>query len=290
MEERSFSWFPKLTRVMEALPPENVAEFAMAVVRYGTYGEEPEPSSPLLAAVFEGIREDVDNSVNARTKNKGGRPPKKPRENGGFEVSETTETPVSENENRFPESETPVTENGNPAKPVSENGNPPYISQAIPSHTKPSQTMPGHTPPNPPAGEFADDGEEFAAFAVACIEAFNAETGQDYRSSGGRDWLDLRRVFDNGRTVDDVRAVVRTKLREWGRDPKMRKFVRPSTLFGPKFEEYLAECGGLKDAPSEPCPDCGRPMVPIGEVVENPKDPTRLWCLRCRKAHGGKGA
>ena len=284
MEERTFTWFPKLTRVMEALPPENVAEFAMAVMRYGTYGEEPELSSPLLAAVFEGIREDVDNSVNARTKNKGGRPPKKPRENGGLEVSETAETPVSENENQFPKSETPVAGKENPSEEVSESGNPSYIYQA-----KPYQAIPSHNPPNPPEAD-SDDSEAFAAFAVECIAAFNDETGQDYRSSGGKDWLDLRRVWDNGRTVDDVRAVVRSKLREWGRDPKMRKFVRPSTLFGPKFEEYLAECGPIKAAGGEPCPDCGHAMVPIGEVVDNPKDPTRLWCPKCRKAHGGKGA
>ena len=209
MEERTFTWFPKLTRVMEALPQENVAEFAMAVVRYGTYGEEPELSSPLLAAVFEGVREDVDNSVNARTKNKGGRPRKQeagaspvsdPEENGGFEGSENPKTGVSE---------VSETEKRGLCE-VSESGNPPYINQAIPSQTIPSQAKPGHNPPNPPAGEFeGDDSEEFAAFAVACIDAFNAETGQDYRSSGGKDWLDLRRVFDNGRTVDDVRAVVR---------------------------------------------------------------------------------
>ena len=300
MEERTFTWFPKLTRVMEALPPENVAEFAMAVVRYGTYGEEPELSSPLLAAVFEGVREDVDNSVNARTKNKGGRPPKNPRENGGSDARETEKTGVSEiskpENGGFGTSEsskTGVSDVSETSKrglcEVSETENPPYISQAIPNQTIPSQDKPGHNPPNPPAGDL-DDSEEFAAFAVACIDAFNAETGQDYRSSGGRDWLDLRRVWDNGRTVDDVRAVVRSKLRDWGRDPKMRKFVRPSTLFGPKFEEYLAECGPIKAAEGEPCPDCGRPMVPIGDVIEKPKDPSRMWCERCRKAHGGKGA
>lgn len=118
---------------------------------------------------------------------------------------------------------------------------------------------------------------------MACLDAFNAETGQDYRSSGGTDWLDLRRIHDNGRTVDDVRAVVRLKLREWGRDPKMRRYVRPSTLFGPKFEEYLAECGGLSAPPAAKCPECGHALVPIGDVVENPKDPSKLWCERCRK-------
>ena len=137
---RIFTWFPKLTRVLETLPPENVAEFAMAVAEYGTNEEEPTFSSPLLAAVFEGVREDIDNSINARQKNKGGRPKKNPRENGGLEVSETQETPVMENENQFSKTETPVMENENHSEEVSKNGNPPYINQTIPSHTIPSQT------------------------------------------------------------------------------------------------------------------------------------------------------
>lgn len=116
MEERTFSWFPKLTKVMASLPPEHVAEFAIAVANYGTNGVEPSFENPLMAAVFEGVRGDIDNSLTNKYRNKGGRPPKNPRENGGSEVSETSETPVSENEN--------------PTKPVSKTGNPSYISKA----------------------------------------------------------------------------------------------------------------------------------------------------------------
>ena len=138
-EERTFTWFPKLTRVMQALPPENVAEFAMAIAEYGTNGASPSFSSPLLTAVFEGVREDIDNSVNARHRNKGGRPRKSASENGGSAVSEAQETPVSQNGNQFSESETPVIGFENKGEEVSENENPSYINQTKPSHTKPSQ-------------------------------------------------------------------------------------------------------------------------------------------------------
>ena len=279
MEERTFTWFPKLTRVMSSLPPELAAEFAVAVANYGTHGIDPSFENPIMEAVFEGVREDVDNSANNRSRNKGGRPSQKkpqcaPENNPGFETEKpglkTSETPVSQNEN--PGFDTPETQ-------VSESENPSYIYQAKPSHTKPSQD----NPQTPLADEFGAEPGEFEAFAMACLDAFNAETGQDYRSSGGTDWLDLRRIHDNGRTVDDVRAVVRLKLREWGRDPKMRRYVRPSTLFGPKFEEYLAECGGLSAPPAAKCPECGHALVPIGDVVESPKNPSKLWCERCRK-------
>ena len=272
MDERTFTWFPKLTRVMRSLPPELAAEFSVSVANYGTHGIEPSFENPIMEAVFEGVREDIDNSANNRSKNKGGRPSQKkaqdaPKNNPGFD---TEETRVRNSEN--PGFDTEETQ-------VSEVENPSYIYQAKPSHTKPSQD----NPPTPLADEFGAEPGEFETFAMACLDAFNAETGQDYRSSGGTDWLDLRRIHDNGRTVDDVRAVVRLKLREWGRDPKMRRYVRPSTLFGPKFEEYLAECGGLSAPPAAKCPECGHALVPIGDVVENPKDPSKLWCERCRK-------
>ena len=63
---RSFTWFEKFGEVLEALPDENQAEFALAIVRYGSLGEEPEFDSPLMAALFTAIREDVDNSLTKR--------------------------------------------------------------------------------------------------------------------------------------------------------------------------------------------------------------------------------
>ena len=44
-----------------------------------------------------------------------------------------------------------------------------------------------------------------------------------------------------GYTEADLRAVVDKKCAEWISDPKMRGYLRPSTLFGPKFSEYLSQ-------------------------------------------------
>lgn len=99
MEAKKFTWFPKFTRQLERVPEEHRLELAMAVMEYGTYGTEPGFSDWGLAAVFEGMREDIDNSKAARYENKGGRPGKtgvseektgvfdKPNaDNGGSEV------------------------------------------------------------------------------------------------------------------------------------------------------------------------------------------------------------
>lgn len=103
-----FTWFEKFTRVLNAIPgEEDQARFVLAVVKYGTTKEEPQLAYP-LNALFESIREDIENSVGARNKNKGGRPKKqgvsegldqdeKPTETGGFETSENiTKQGVSE--------------------------------------------------------------------------------------------------------------------------------------------------------------------------------------------------
>ena len=241
---RSFTWFEKFGEVMEALPDENQAEFALAIVRYGSLGEEPEFDSPLMAALFTAIREDVDNSLTKRASaSKGGRPPKagkqqaetngggnaetgfpkpktkaKPKPETGFEVSETKDEQVSETGFEKPKTQSNTV-------------------QANTDQTKPNQE-------DAPFPEDDPDGNAFAEFAAGCIDAFNAETGSDYRwGGGGRLALDLRRMFDAGRTVDDARAVVRRKRDEWRGSSRMAQHIRPETLFGEKFESYLNEKG-----------------------------------------------
>lgn len=46
----------------------------------------------------------------------------------------------------------------------------------------------------------------------------------------------------SGATVANCRGVIARKVREWGADPKMAKYLRPETLFNAtKFESYLGE-------------------------------------------------
>lgn len=185
MEERTFSWFPKLTRVMASLPPENVAEFATAVASYGTNGVEPVFENPLMAAVFEGVRGDIDNSLTSKYRNKGGRPPKNPRENGGFEVSETCETPVSGNENQ--------------AKPVPKTENPSYISNAMQSKA----IKKGPSSEGPKKAAFAaPTPQEVAAYAAEKGLSLDADRFVDYFAAQG--WK-----LSNGNRMRDWQAAVR---------------------------------------------------------------------------------
>lgn len=84
------------------------------------------------------------------------------------------------------------------------------------------------------------DGKARAAFVAACLEVFNRETNSQIAYVDAETQVRIWRIFDTGRTIDDVRLVTRDKFAEWKDDPKMGKFIRPKTFFGDQFESYLA--------------------------------------------------
>jgi hypothetical protein len=59
-QAHEFTWSEKITRVLNSLPAEYVGEMALAIVNYGTYGDEPQFSEPLLGCVFVSIQDEID--------------------------------------------------------------------------------------------------------------------------------------------------------------------------------------------------------------------------------------
>ena len=47
-------------------------------------------------------------------------------------------------------------------------------------------------------------------------------------------------LIDSGYSADQIRTVIDRKCDEWLTDEKMRTYLRPSTLFGEKFGEYVS--------------------------------------------------
>lgn len=136
MTEAKFTWFPKLTVTVAKVPEEQRGAILWALAQYGTYGVEPELEWP-LDAIFEGLREDIDNSKRAISNGgTGGRGNKKGRSASDKPPFDECETPLCDIENHGAEQvETGVsgTENGGSgdAEPK------PY--QSIPNHTKPKK-------------------------------------------------------------------------------------------------------------------------------------------------------
>lgn len=67
----------------------------------------------------------------------------------------------------------------------------------------------------------------------------NASLGTTYRPTSKKTQSLINARLSEGFAADDFKAVIDSKLAEWGNDAKMRQFLRPETLFGTKFESYL---------------------------------------------------
>lgn len=147
MEEAKFTWFPKLTATAARVPESQRGALLWALAVYGTTGQEPDLEWP-LDALFESLREDIDNSKRAISAGKtGGRGKRK--------------EPSSDSEDPFQESETPLYGDANPplyddekvytgvSEPVNGGSGKaePKPYQTIPIHTKPKKERARFTPP-----------------------------------------------------------------------------------------------------------------------------------------------
>lgn len=73
------------------------------------------------------------------------------------------------------------------------------------------------------------------------IEHLNSKTGADYKPTTRATLEKVSARLNEGFSPDDFTAVIDNKVADWLNDKKMRKFLRPQTLFGTNFEAYLQE-------------------------------------------------
>ncbi|HFI0682466.1 TPA: conserved phage C-terminal domain-containing protein [Streptococcus suis] len=71
------------------------------------------------------------------------------------------------------------------------------------------------------------------------VDYLNDKAGTSYRHTT-RDTQDkIKARVKEGFEVNDFKKVIDNMVDEWGNDQKMKVYLRPATLFGPKFESYL---------------------------------------------------
>ena len=79
--------------------------------------------------------------------------------------------------------------------------------------------------------------------AADVIAFLNAKAGRNFETNGANADHVVARLKE-GATVDDCRAIIALKAREWSGDEKMVKYLRPETLFNrTKFATYKGELG-----------------------------------------------
>lgn len=86
--------------------------------------------------------------------------------------------------------------------------------------------------------------------AKEVIDYLNQATGRQFKHAASH----LRHIearFKEGFTTNELKLVVNFKARQWIDDPKMSQYLRPSTLFGTKADDYLQAAiqagGNLED-------------------------------------------
>lgn len=132
-----------------------------------------------------------------------------------------------------------------------------YIKDIVPTGTSPGKTTEEPTGTSPgQATENAVTGTSPDCTDYDCqcvVDYLNLKAGTSFRSSSKDTRKHIRARFNEGYTLEDFYRVIDVKCEEWGDAPvgegkDMRPYLRPSTLFGTKFEVYLNQKSSGKRA------------------------------------------
>ncbi len=78
-----------------------------------------------------------------------------------------------------------------------------------------------------------------ASLSSLLISYLNEKAGTNYNVTAAVVQR-IGELMDAGYTADDMKSVIDKKVSEWKDSDKMRGYLRPRTLFGDKFEEYVS--------------------------------------------------
>lgn len=76
---------------------------------------------------------------------------------------------------------------------------------------------------------------------IEIINDLNIVCNCKYLSTGAKTRVLIKARMEEGHSIQDFKKVHRKKQKEWGDDPKMKKYLRPETLYSQKFDRYLNE-------------------------------------------------
>ncbi|WP_301875962.1 conserved phage C-terminal domain-containing protein [Limosilactobacillus oris] len=123
-------------------------------------------------------------------------------------------------------------------------------AQGNPMQGKPTQGNPQQSNINSKKHQIEDNIKESnsqaepdstAQLREKIIGYLNEKLGTKYKPNASKNKTVINARLKEGYSLDDFKTVVDNKIADWSNSPKMSKFLRPETLFGPKFDGYLSE-------------------------------------------------
>jgi len=189
------------------LPDEERLQFFDSLVAYALDGIEPELVGA-AAGMFLLVRPQIDaNNRKYENGKKGGRPANESI--GGFENQ--TETKPKPNDNQdITTTEPNVNDNANANVSANEKGN-------------------------------ASTEVDVWLLFKNVLTYLNEQAGTSYKTDDVNSVRLITGLSQKGYTEEQMKTVIDKKVGSWLGDPKVEQYLRPSTLFGPKFEQYLSE-------------------------------------------------
>lgn len=104
---------------------------------------------------------------------------------------------------------------------------------------KPATTNTKELSNKEPIPPIAPQSDGQASVITEVVSYLNEKLGTRYKTTTESTRKLINARLKEGFTLDDFKAVIDAKHAQWGNDPKMAEYLRPSTLFGTKFEGYL---------------------------------------------------
>lgn len=71
------------------------------------------------------------------------------------------------------------------------------------------------------------------------IDYLNQQTNSEFKVTSKANQALIHARLSENNTLEDFKLVIDFKTYQWLNDPKMQIYLRPKTLFGSKFDEYL---------------------------------------------------
>lgn len=89
------------------------------------------------------------------------------------------------------------------------------------------------------------------------IDYLNYKTGKRFKATTGETKKHINARLREGFIFKDFKTVIDNKAEQWLNNSEMNKYLRPSTLFSPKFESYLNEnIQNIRGKPERVINDC----------------------------------